>query len=95
MSEELIPINIWLAGRSYRIRIKADEEQAVRKSVKQADEKIAEMRHHYAGKDEQDFMAMTLLSYAADTAIESFNNPLLQSELTKMTAKIDKVLDKD
>ena len=94
MSEELMPINVWLAGRSYRLRIKPEEESAVRKSVKIADEKISEMRNNYAGKDEQDFMAMCLLSYAADTAIESFNNPLLQSELAKMADKIDKVLDK-
>ena len=94
MTEELMPINIWLAGRSYRLRIKPEEESAVRKSIKLADEKISEMRNVYAGKDEQDFMAMCLLSYAADTAIESFNNPLIQSELNKLSDKIDKVLDK-
>ncbi len=90
--EELMPINVWLAGRNYRLRIKAEEESAVRKAIKIADEKIAEMRAHYAGKDELDFMAMTLLSYAADTAVESFGNPLVQSELNKLTEKIDKVL---
>ncbi len=89
-----MPINVWLAGRSYRLRIKPEEESAVRKSVKLADEKISEMRNIYAGKDEQDFMAMCLLSYAADTAIEAFNNPLIQSELNKMSDKIDKALAK-
>jgi hypothetical protein len=39
-------------------------------------------------------MAMCLLSYAADTAIEAFNNPLIQSELNKMSDKIDKALAK-
>ncbi|MBC7553406.1 MAG: cell division protein ZapA [Taibaiella sp.] len=95
MSEENLSINIWLAGRSYRIRIKPAEEQAVRKAVKKADDQISEMRSHYAGKDEQDFIAMTLLSYAADTAIDSFNNPLLQDELNKLITKVDKVLAKE
>ena len=95
MSEELLPINVWLAGRSYRIRIKPEEESAVRKAVKVADDRISEMRNVYAGKDEQDFMAMTLLSYAADTAIDAFNNPLIQSELGKLSAKIDKVLERE
>ncbi len=90
--EDLMPINVWLAGRNYRLRIKAEEESAVRKAIKIADEKIAEMRAHYAGKDEIDFMAMTLLSYAADTAVESFGNPLVQSELNNMSEKIEKVL---
>ena len=93
MSEELMPINVWLAGRSYRLRIKPDEESAVRKAVKLADEKVSEMRHHYAGKDEQDFIAMCLLSYAADTAIESFGNPLVKSEINRLSAKVDKALN--
>ncbi len=92
MTEDLMPINVWLAGRSYRLRIKPEEEEAIRKSVKLADEKIAEMRNVYAGKDEQDFMAMCILSYAADTAIEALNNPLVQNEVSKLNDKIDKAL---
>ena len=92
MEENLISITVWLSGRSYRIRINPEEESAVRKAVKLADEKVNEMRTHYAGKDDQDFMAMTLLSFAADSAVESFNHPLLQDELNKMSKKIDKVI---
>ena len=92
-SDDLLSITVWLAGRSYRIRIKPEEESAVRKSVKLADQKVTELRSNYAGKDDQDFMAMCLLSYAADTALESFNNPLLQDELHKLSKKIDKVLE--
>lgn len=90
--EELIPINVWLAGRSYRIRITPGEEEAVRKAVKQADAKIMELRTQYAGKDDQDFVAMCLLSYAADGAISTFNHPLLQQELSEMAKKIDDAL---
>lgn len=90
--EELMAINVWLAGRSYRLRIKPEEEEAVRKAVKVADEKIAEMRAHYSGKDEQDFMAMTLLSYAADTAVDAMGNPLVQNELKKLADRIDKLI---
>ncbi len=93
MSEEnTISIKVWLAGRSYPIRIKPEEESAVRKAVKLADEKIHEMRAQYAGKDDQDFMAMCLLSYAADSALESYNSPVLQEELEKLSKKIDKVI---
>lgn len=91
--EELIPINVWLAGRSYRLRVTPEEEEAVRKSIKQADAKIAELRSTYAGKDDQDFVAMCLLSYAADGAVTTFNHPLLQQELTEMANKIDKAIE--
>lgn len=89
---EMIPINVWLAGRSYRIRILPEEEEAVRKSIKQADAKITELRAIYAGKDDQDFIAMCLLSYAADGAVSSFNHPLLQQEISDMAKKIDDAL---
>lgn len=92
--EELIPINVWLAGRSYRIRITPGEEEAVRKAVKQADAKITELRTQYAGKDDQDFVAMCLLSYAADGAISTFNHPLLQQELSEMAKKIDEAMSR-
>ncbi|HEY1032448.1 MAG TPA: cell division protein ZapA [Flavipsychrobacter sp.] len=96
MSEEvLIPVTVWLAGRSYRIRIKPVEEEAVRKAIKLADEKIMEMRTHYAGKDDQDFVAMCLLSYAADNAIENAYNPVLSKELKDIAARIDGVLNEE
>ena len=90
--EKLLPINVWLAGRSYRIRIKPEDEEAVRKAVKIADDKIKDMRSNYAGKDDQDYMAMTLLMYAADSAVDVFNNPTLSKEIQKLANKIDKVL---
>ncbi len=89
---ELIPVTLWLAGRSYRIRIKPEEEQAVRAAAKLADEKINEMRRHYAGKDDQDFVAMVLLSYAADLATDSGNDPVLQHEIATLVKKIDRAL---
>ena len=93
MSEvELISINVWLGGRSYRIRIHPGEEEAVRKAVKLADEKVIEMRSQYAGKDDQDFLAMVLLTYAADGAVDAASNPLLKTEIGKMIRNIDAVL---
>lgn len=90
--EQLLPINVWLSGRSYRIKIKPEDEEAVRKALKIADNKIKEMRSDYAGKDDQDYVAMTLLMYAADSAVDVFNNPNLSKEIQKMADKIDKAI---
>lgn len=90
--EGTLPITVWLAGRSYRIRIKPEEESQVRKAIRLADQRITELRTHYAGKDDQDFLAMCLLSYAADNAIDVFNDPVLQDELKKLGNKIDRAL---
>lgn len=95
MSDELISINVWLASRSYRIRIRREEEEAVRRSIKLADEKIAELRQHYAGRDDQDFVAMCLLMYAADHATEPLEHPALQAELNTILQQLDKILQDD
>ncbi len=96
MSEEqFVSIHVWLAGRSYRIRIKPEEEETVRRAAKVADEKISDLRNHYAGKDDQDFVAMCLLMYAADSGTELAGNPLFQSELTQIIDKIDQVIGED
>ncbi len=90
--DELIPINVMLSGRSYRIRIRPDEEAAVRRSVKAADEKVNELRQLYAGKDDQDFLAMCLLMYATDTS--AAGNGSDSSGISDLIAKIDKALAK-
>ena len=94
-SEELVLLNVWLAGRSYRIKVKPEEEAAVRKAVKLADEKVMEMRNQYAGKDDQDFLAMCLLTYAADIATDAAHDPMVKKEVADMVKKIDGVLSKD
>lgn len=91
--EEHIPINLWLAGRSYRIRIHPNEEEAVRRAAKMADDKIAELRQHYAGKDDQDFVAMCLLMYAADHATHPLDHPAVHQDITRLMQRIDAVLE--
>src|SRR5215217_7407969 len=95
MDEELITINVWLAGRSYRIRIRQQEEAAVRAAVKSADEKIIELKQHYAGKDEQDFIAMCLLMYATDSMPPRTNETALKSEIERLSQLIDKMAGKE
>ena len=89
-----MPINVWLAGRSYRLRIPESEEAAVRNAVKAADQKINELRQHYAGKDDQDFLAMALLMYATDEAGAN-KEGVHGEEIDDLVRKIDKVLQKD
>lgn len=90
-ADDLIAVNLWLAGRSYRIRISASDEARVRKAAHIADERIKELRLHYAGKDDQDFVAMCLLTYATENlpAAETIDNTLAE----EMIRKIDSALE--
>ncbi len=51
---ELIPVNIVIADRSYRLRIEASDEEMVRKTAGLINDKITEFRNNLAGKDMQD-----------------------------------------
>lgn len=89
-----IPVHLWIAGRSYRIRIRKEDEEKVRFAVKQAEDKIANLRINFAGRDDQDFIAMCLLMYATDQAVEANNLTTLQQDLVNnMIEKIDKILN--
>jgi cell division protein ZapA len=92
MSEAKMTVNVWLAGRSYRFSIRQEDESAVRKAIKVAEDRIAELKNSYAGKDDQDFIAMCLLMYAAESAITTEHDPMINDELQQMCSKIDKVL---
>lgn len=62
--ETLIPINVVVGDRSYRIRIEPENEEIVRKTVKVINDKLIEFKTNFSGKDMQDYVAMVVLWYA-------------------------------
>lgn len=66
-TENLIPVNLVVADRTYRLRIRAEEEQAIRLKMKEVNEKIVEFKTGFAGKDLQDYISMSLIWYATQS----------------------------
>lgn len=89
---ELIPINIVIGDRTYRIKTKPSDEEAIRRTLKTINEKIVEFKTQFAGKDMQDYIAMVMIWYATQTSAES--NPALEKEMTEVLLKIEQQLDK-
>ena len=91
---ELIPINITIGDRTYRIKSLSKDEEHIRRTLKSVNSKIIEFKTQFAGKDMQDYIAMVLIWYATqastdkDTAMEKE----VADILTKMEATLDKVL---
>jgi hypothetical protein len=89
-NDENVPIQLWLAGRSYRIRVRAADAERIQRSIKLADEKITELKLNYAGKDDQDFIAMCLIMYASES---NGNNSIdITADLKKLSQDIDDLL---
>ena len=66
MSQNLIPVNIIVADRSYRLRINSEDEEMVRRTVKKLNEKIVDYKTNFSGKDMQDYVSMVLLWFATE-----------------------------
>ncbi|MCU0370909.1 MAG: cell division protein ZapA [Bacteroidales bacterium] len=95
MEELTITVNI--AERPYRLKIKREEEEVIRKAVKEIEQRIREYSEHFAFNDKQDLMAMVLLHYAStahklEGDILSAEN-LVISQLRKMEELITHHLD--
>ena len=88
----LIPINIIIGDRSYRIKIQPKDEEFVRKTVKTINEKIIEFKTLFAGKDMQDYTAMVLVWFATEEHLPGTHG-LDTDKITGKLAQIEKLLD--
>jgi cell division protein ZapA len=71
--QEMIPLNIVIGDRSYRIRTEAKDEEVVRKTVKTINDKIVEFKTQFA---------MVLIWFA--TQVSSTDNALPDEMLGKL-----------
>jgi len=92
MSKELIPINIVIADRTYRIKTHAEDEEVVRKTVKLINDKVLEFKTQFAGKDMQDYIAMVIIWYATQTAGGNQSSLALE-QVAESLKKIEGQLD--
>jgi hypothetical protein len=92
MEAELIPANIVIGDRTYRIKILPSDEEMVRKTLKIINDKIMEFRTQFAGKDMQDYISMVLIWYATQSKSDSDNNAA-KKEFFETLEKINKQLD--
>lgn len=93
---ELIPVNIVIADRSYRLRIEAADEEMVRKTANLINDKITEFRNNLAGKDMQDYVAMVLLWFATEqnqSGIELVKWQEAADKLSSLERQLDKALE--
>ncbi len=94
MTTELMPINIVIGDRTYRIKINPTDEEQVRSTLKIINDKIVDFKTQFGGKDMQDYIAMVLIWYATQAAEDK--NPvaikMIGDALLKMEEQLDRVL---
>ena len=93
-ADSLIPINIVIGDRNYRIKILPSDEETVRRTLKTINDQIVSFRTQFAGKDMQDYVSMVLIWYATQAKETDFtlqNEGLLES-LQKIEKQIDEAI---
>jgi cell division protein ZapA (FtsZ GTPase activity inhibitor) len=92
--QNLIPVNIIIGDRSYRIRIEPKDEETVRKVLKQINDKILEFKTQFAGKDMQDYISMVLLWFVTEqqSGGDSNLNETFTDEMTRLEQMIDRTI---
>lgn len=93
-AESLIPINIVIGDRNYRIKILPSDEEAVRRTLKTINDQIISFRTQFSGKDMQDYVSMVLIWYATQAKEKDFTeqNVSLLDSLQKIEKQIDEVI---
>ena len=91
--EELIPITITIADRSYRIKVSPEDEEPVRKTVKFINDKVMEFKSTIAGKDMQDYVSMALIWLATQPS-DTVSQTIVTEEITNGFDRIESLVDK-
>lgn len=91
--EELIPVNIVIADRTYRLKIEVSDEEMVRKTAGLINDKITEFKTNFAGKDMQDYVSMALLWFATEQS-QSENLLVKWNDLALQLGGLEKQLNK-
>jgi len=91
MTTDLIPINIVIGDRTYRIKITPSDEGIIRSTLKIINDKIVEFKTQFAGKDMQDYIAMVMIWYA--TQATDNTKPAQEKEMLQALLKIEDQLN--
>lgn len=93
--EHLIPVNVLIGDRNYRLKIKPDDEEKLRKTGKIINEKIIEYKTNFSGKDMQDYIAMVLIWLATEqteTEFAGYKADELKTKIQNLQAIIESAL---
>jgi cell division protein ZapA len=89
--EELIPVNILVGDRNYRLKIKPADEENLRKTIRVINNKLVEFKTNFAGKDMQDYIAMVLIWLATEEPVSSFSNEEVD-EISKKIKSLQQII---
>ena len=92
MESSQLSITVHVGDRTYPMKVKAEEEEDIRKAAKMVNDKIKELESKYAATDKQDYLAMAALMFAIKNLNRESNAVALDAEATDKLLKLDDLL---
>lgn len=93
MSDEM-HINVVIADRPYRLKIKPEEEETVRKAARTINDRVKEYQQAFLSKDKQDFLAMIALQNTVEALKYKDAIPAEGSPLTEKITQLEELLQR-
>ncbi len=90
-----ISLKIVIAGRTYPLSVKKEDEQAVLKAAQEINDKVKEFEHNYSVRDKQDLLAMSALNLLATQKQKPKQEPGLEDELNQLDVFVSDYLKKE
>ncbi len=88
-----LSIKIVIAGRTYPLTVKENEEENVRKAAKLIEDKIKDFEQNYSVRDRQDLLAMSALQFANEAVNASSGNFNDSQGLVEQVEKLDTLIE--
>ncbi len=96
MNEEKKKINVTISGRSFPLKVSADEVQQIQNIVAEINRKVLEFQNTYKSKDLRECLSMVLLTYAVDLnkfkSGQVSDDGLTSPELTRLDELLDQYM---
>lgn len=89
-----VSLKVLIAGRTYPLTVKKEDEQAVLDAAKMINEKVKEFEINYSVRDKQDLLAMSALNLLATLQNTPKQSPE-QDELSQLDLFVSDYLKKE
>ncbi|HQW12524.1 MAG TPA: cell division protein ZapA [Saprospiraceae bacterium] len=90
-AKELKQISVFIAGRSYPLKVQDNEEQVIIDIAEKVNKRIREYQETYTNREKQDWVSMALLSYAIEK--HQLENMFTDTKLDQKLESLEVFLD--
>jgi len=88
---ETVNLNVLIVDRTYPLKVLKSDEEGVKNAVKLISELVKEYQVTFAGKDKQDYMAMSLLKLAVDLVKSDSKQSVEMQQIEEKISEIERM----